>query len=278
MFGTKIKNIDTRTREDNPNRIYFINDKIRLGFLDERVHEGLEEKYFELKCPLGKIKGAFCHTMDPSIHFSLAVAHKPYDTITGFYNASFPKIEDLKIKQTMKCSLDKQGEILQTIDFSSFFELGQCYRNSPEPYERLFINVGGISNFTLLHEKSLDKMKRSMLTRSEVIQKNSTIQMIEPVNITVSTKEKKTLSHFDYTNIELDKIYRILAEYDDGIPACLNHFHELLTFENLDLYQNMVSVCFPSMDQATASFITGVEKSSYQKNLTLVSKLNNQKQ
>ena len=278
VFGVPIRNIDARTREGQPQRIYFTNGRKRQGFIDARENNFLSENYFELYSPLGKIKGHFCQEMDPSIHFSVSVFQKPYDKITGFYNASFPKYssEEDAISQSMRCSLKKEEKLVQTIDFYSGLEFGQCYTNSPFPYERLFIRRSGMADFTLIHAKDFDKANRSLAIQSKITKKDSTIHMMEPVDLTVECEGKKAYP-FDYANLELDKIYGILSEYDDGIRPCLDRFHQLLTFRGLDLYQNMVSACFPSMDQHTASLLTGVEKAPYQKNLSLVSRLNAQK-
>lgn len=278
VFGVPIRNIDARTREQQPRRIYFTNGRKRQGFIDERKNDHLSEKYFELYSPLGKIKGVFCHEMDPSIHFSVSVLQKPYDKITGFYNASFPKASsDNDISQVMRCSLKKNEKLAQTIDFHSGLEIKQCYTNSPLPYERLFIHRSGMSEFTLLHAKDFDKTNRSLAIQSQITKKDSTIHILQPVDVMVECEQKEKAYSFDYTNLELDKVYDILSQYDDGIGPCLDHFHQLLTFPNLDLYQNMVSACFPSMDQHTVTLLTGVETKSYQKNLALVSRLNAQK-
>jgi len=273
MFGVQIRNIDARTREDAPYRIYFTSGRKRQGFIDEKEYNALPTKYFELNSPIGKIKGSFDHTMDPAIVFSLLVRGKPYDTISGIYNASFPK--NSFVKQSIRCSLEKDRKLLQGIDFDSNIELSQRYQNSPEPYEHLFIHMGGVSNFSLHHEKNFDKYNRVLLTKSKILQREDKIRMMEPVEFEVeSSKERVNPYHFDYDNIDFRQIYHILSQYDDGIKPCLDYFHNLLTFEKLDLYQNMVSARFPFMDQETASLVTGVKKSAYQKNLELVSRLN----
>lgn len=275
VFGVKVRNIDARTREDKPYRIYFTNGKKIQGFIDERVRYGLSEKYFELKTPLGKVMGDFDHTLNPSIHFSLSISGKSYDTISGFYNASIPKFSfDISnIRQIMRCSLEKNQELMQSVSFYDAIEFGQCYRYSPEPYEHLLIQTNGVSEFTLLHKKGFDKYNRSMLTKSKILQKDSTIRMVKPIEFTVECSNEKN----DSANLELDKIYDILSSYDDGITPCLDYFHKLLIFDKLDLYQNMVSACFSSYDNRTTSYITGVEKKAYQKNLALVSRLNAQR-
>lgn len=279
IFGVEIRNIDARMRQANPYRICFTKGKERCGFIDQRIRHDFPEKYFELKSSIGKIKGYFCHTLDPDICFSLAVKNKPYDTITGFYNASFSRLEDFKISQSIRCSLEKENQLMQTIDFYSFLELSQCYKDSPTPYERLFISASSGSDFSLLHEKDYDFQNQTLCTKSQIVQEDSTIRMIEPTSFAVEcSKEKENTYYSDYANIDYDKIYGLLAQHDDSIGSCLDHFHELLTFDNLDLYQNMVSACFPSINQHTASLLTGVEKAPYQKNLKLVSRLNAQKQ
>lgn len=277
VFGVAIRNVDARTREGMPYRIYFTNGRKRQGFIDEEKRNGLSTKYFELNSPLGKIKGDFCYTMDPEISFSLAVRGRPYDTISGIYHASFPK--NISSRQSIHCSLLKDQQLLQSIDFDSNIELSQCFKDSPEPYERLFIKMEGVSNFSLLHEKNFDKRDRSMLVQSQILKRDSELRMVKPTQFTVECAKGKVNPsyHFDYANIDFMQIYDILSQYDDGIFSCLDHFHDLLTFENLDLYQNMVSACFPSMDSTASSLITGVEAKPYQKNLELVSRLNAQK-
>jgi len=277
MFEVEIQNIDIET-----DYVYFTNGRCCQGFFDGRY----DKKYFELNSPFGKIRG-YCS--DLSISFSLAVCGKPYDTISGIYDARFSVNAHIPDEYGFKrhfdstpdvtCSLCTMAnqETLQTILLDGGdFKLTQCYPGSPAPYERLFVGmrsatIDSASKFSLLHTKSLDVSHRSPLTQTRIAQWGNRIQMFEPTELKVECSEIK---YGDIRRVDLREVYHLLSQYDDGIKSCLDYFHESLTFEGLDLYQNIVSACFPYWNPGVVSLVTGVQKSAYQKNLGLVSRLN----
>ncbi len=236
LFSISIQDIMMHPSQHGFQQISFLDGGEQVGILDIQFESKNVNCNFSFSTPVGELEGTF-NNIEEDIQFSLSTKGKPYDAIKGRYQFHLNSKKEI-ILQGIRCVFQKQNQILYSMNLQKNFVLGfyQNYLRSPKPYENFLLQKKG-PIFSYCYQQR----GKGCTYALNIEKKSNDIDSFSPPNSTIS--------------------------------SFLSKFQERMQFQEINLYQNFISACFSEYEEEFVEQITGIKKSSFQKNKELIHKL-----